>query len=93
MLAQKNGGNLSADVDEYFPDFVEQIQSGGTKESATYADPNRLDTANFENDSMSSSSEEEQVPENAHWKTKEYYRLPKNVQSAIDSAEMKKQHT
>lgn len=84
MLAQKNGGNLSADVDEYFPDF------DGTKESATYADPNRLDTANFENDSMSSSSEEEQVPENAHWKTKEYYRLPKNVQSAIDSAEMKK---
>lgn len=33
------------------------------------------------------------VPDDAHWKNKEYYRLPENVRNAIDIAEMKQKHT
>jgi hypothetical protein len=36
---------------------------------------------------------EEVVPDDAHWKNKEYYRLPENVRNAIDMAEMKQKHT
>ena len=80
--------NNNEEIEDFFPDY------DGTQESAKYGNPgpNDLDGL-FNNDSLSSSSEEGEVPENAYWKTKEYHRLPKNVQNAIDRAEMKKKHT
>lgn len=84
----------------YFPNF------DGTQDSnLVYGARNADSLSESEDSDLSSRSsqygssqegkpkEEPVIPDDAHWKNKEYYRLPENVRNAIDMAEMKQKHT
>ena len=84
----------------YFPNF------DGTMDSNVICDPRNADSLSDSSESSLSSrssqynssqerkdKEEPVIPDDAHWKNKEYFRLPENVRNAIDMAEMKQKHT